>query len=189
MAINSLSTGFRPGVCTSSTRPTAPYEGQQIYETDTDKTLVWNGSAWLYLSTPQTTEIGAWENYTPTMVDVTQGNGTFYARYCRIQKMVTFEMAFTLGSTSAIGFGPIFGLPISARTGNNAAFGFSGQLLDTSAGLRIPLKAWSISTSSFYPVLSNNTTTYGDTYYISSTTPITWATGDVLYMTGTYEAA
>ena len=46
MAINSLSTGFRPGVCTSSTRPTAPYEGQQIYETDTDKTLVWTGSAW-----------------------------------------------------------------------------------------------------------------------------------------------
>jgi hypothetical protein len=46
MAINSLSTGFRPGVCTSSTRPTAPYEGQQIYETDTDKLLVWNGSAW-----------------------------------------------------------------------------------------------------------------------------------------------
>lgn len=47
MAINSLSTGFRPGVCTSSTRPTAPYEGQQIYETDTDKMLVWNGTAWV----------------------------------------------------------------------------------------------------------------------------------------------
>lgn len=47
MAINSLSTGFRPGVCTSSTRPTTPYEGQVIYETDTDKTLVWNGSAWV----------------------------------------------------------------------------------------------------------------------------------------------
>jgi hypothetical protein len=46
MAINSLSTGFRPGVCTSSTRPTAPYEGQQIYETDTDFLYVWNGSAW-----------------------------------------------------------------------------------------------------------------------------------------------
>lgn len=47
MAINSLSTGFRPGVCTSSTRPTAPYEGQQIYETDTDRMYVWNGSAWV----------------------------------------------------------------------------------------------------------------------------------------------
>ena len=36
----------KPGVCTSSTRPATPYEGQMIYETDTDKVLVWNGSAW-----------------------------------------------------------------------------------------------------------------------------------------------
>jgi hypothetical protein len=37
----------KPGVCTSSTRPASPYEGQFIYETDTDKTFVWNGSAWV----------------------------------------------------------------------------------------------------------------------------------------------
>ena len=36
----------KPGVCTSSTRPATPYEGQMIYETDTDKVLVYNGTAW-----------------------------------------------------------------------------------------------------------------------------------------------
>ena len=36
----------KPGVCTSSTRPASPYDGQMIYETDTDKVLVYNGSAW-----------------------------------------------------------------------------------------------------------------------------------------------
>jgi len=41
----------KPGVCTSSTRPASPYEGQVIYETDTDKAQVWNGSAWVLLST------------------------------------------------------------------------------------------------------------------------------------------
>lgn len=46
MAINSLSTGFRPGVCTSSTRPTAPFTGQMIFETDTFVLNFWNGSAW-----------------------------------------------------------------------------------------------------------------------------------------------
>ena len=46
MAINSLSTGFRPGVCTSSTRPTAPYTGQMIFETDTSAILFWNGTSW-----------------------------------------------------------------------------------------------------------------------------------------------
>jgi hypothetical protein len=37
---------IKPGVCTSSTRPTVPYEGQLIYETDTDLVLAYNGSSW-----------------------------------------------------------------------------------------------------------------------------------------------
>jgi len=39
----------QPGVCTSITRPLAPYEGQIIYETDTDNAMVWNGSAWIFI--------------------------------------------------------------------------------------------------------------------------------------------
>ena len=50
MAISNLTTGLRPGVCTSLTRPTAPYEGQVIYETDTDLSYVWGGSAWQQVS-------------------------------------------------------------------------------------------------------------------------------------------
>ena len=37
---------IQPGVCTSSTRPASPFEGQAIYETDTDRVLYWNGSGW-----------------------------------------------------------------------------------------------------------------------------------------------
>jgi hypothetical protein len=50
MAISNNSTGLRTGVCTSATRPTAPYEGQMIYETDTDMVAIWNGTAWRYLA-------------------------------------------------------------------------------------------------------------------------------------------
>jgi hypothetical protein len=52
MAISSaLGTGsLTPGASTSSTRPTAPFEGQMIYETDTDMLAVWNGSSWRYIS-------------------------------------------------------------------------------------------------------------------------------------------
>lgn len=39
---------IQPGVCTSSTRPASPFEGQAIYETDTDRMLVYTGSAWKY---------------------------------------------------------------------------------------------------------------------------------------------
>jgi microcystin-dependent protein len=38
---------LKPGVCTSSTRPTNPFTGQTIYETDTLLAKVWTGSAWV----------------------------------------------------------------------------------------------------------------------------------------------
>lgn len=50
MAISNTSSGFRPGVCTSTTRPEAPFNGQVIYETDTKQTLVWQGTAWVMLT-------------------------------------------------------------------------------------------------------------------------------------------
>lgn len=58
MAISSNATGLRPGVCTSTTRPTTPYTGQIIYETDTGYLRVWDGSAWDYLSQSQNDTVG-----------------------------------------------------------------------------------------------------------------------------------
>ena len=37
---------LKPGVCTSTTRPAAPYVGQTIFETDTKIMKVWLGSYW-----------------------------------------------------------------------------------------------------------------------------------------------
>ena len=39
--------GIRPGVVTSTTRPTAPYNGMLIYETDTKKVYIRDGSNWV----------------------------------------------------------------------------------------------------------------------------------------------
>ena len=51
MAISSNGVaGLKTGVCTSTTRPSGPYEGQMIYETDTDMVAIWNGTAWRYLA-------------------------------------------------------------------------------------------------------------------------------------------
>ena len=73
MAISNNSTGLRPGVCTSTTRPTAPYEGQHIYETDTDFEYVWNGSAWVvnYVSAASPAFTG-----TPTAPTAAAGTNT-----------------------------------------------------------------------------------------------------------------
>lgn len=45
-------------VCTSSTRPASPTEGMHIYETDTDRTLRWDGSAWSGLQSSTVTASG-----------------------------------------------------------------------------------------------------------------------------------
>lgn len=51
-------------VCTSGTRPGSPWQGQQIYETDTRLLRTWDGTAWMIVSL-----IGAWYTYTPTIYD------------------------------------------------------------------------------------------------------------------------
>jgi hypothetical protein len=42
--------GVKPGVCTSTTRPTTPYTGQIIFEVDTGLLRVWDGSVWDYFN-------------------------------------------------------------------------------------------------------------------------------------------
>ena len=97
MAISNNSTGLRPGVCTSTTRPTAPYEGQMIYETDTDKTLFWNGSAWVNVNSVSPAFTG-----TPTAPTATAGTNT--------TQLATTEFANTAGglvyiASSTVGTG------------------------------------------------------------------------------------
>jgi hypothetical protein len=48
----------KPGVCTSSTRPASPFDGQVIYETDTDRAMVYNGTGWVVLSTGRANSTG-----------------------------------------------------------------------------------------------------------------------------------
>ena len=49
--------GIKEGVCTSSTRPANPFEGQLIYETDTNRTLVYDNAAWLVVADNQVLSI------------------------------------------------------------------------------------------------------------------------------------
>jgi hypothetical protein len=39
----------KPGVCTSTTKPASPFDGQVIYMTDVDQTAVWDGTSWVGL--------------------------------------------------------------------------------------------------------------------------------------------
>ena len=72
-------------ICTSSTRPAAPFEGQEIYETDTDLEQRWTGSAWVvsgstgtsFLSASSTTTVSAASTITYTQASITLTPGVW----------------------------------------------------------------------------------------------------------------
>jgi hypothetical protein len=70
MAISNVSSGLRPGVCTSTTRPQAPFEGQMIYETDTDMVALWNGTAWRYIAATTPTNGTVLQVQSTTLTDI-----------------------------------------------------------------------------------------------------------------------
>jgi len=56
-------------------------EGMFCYLDDTNQLMVYSGSAWLFAASPQTTESGAYQTYTPTFNGFTLGNGTITATH------------------------------------------------------------------------------------------------------------
>ena len=110
MPISNLGNGLRTGVCTSTNRPTTPYEGQHIYETDTDIEYVWNGSAWVvnYVSAASPAFTG-----TPTAPTATAGTNT--------TQLATTAFVTTAVSNISVGAVPNFLVYLSG--GNGSAVG------------------------------------------------------------------
>jgi hypothetical protein len=129
---------------------------------------------------------GAWTTYTPVLTGPTLGNGSISARYLKIGKMVTVEVRFALGSTSAIGADNFISLPFNAAQG---------------AGLTIPVTLMDFGTTQFMGIgylqyadtirllITNTTTSYGNAALVTSTVPFTWTTNDYIAFVITYEAA
>ena len=107
MAISNLTQGLRPGICTSTTRPTAPYEGQAIFETDTDRVLYWSGTAWYPAWNTAWGKVGYASNSsmaltTTSDTDLTNLTTTFTAISNRLYKISGFVFQKTTEGTNPI---------------------------------------------------------------------------------------
>lgn len=107
MTISNQASGIRPGVCTSTTRPVTPYEGQMIYETDTDKTRFWNGSIWKEFVQ---TYIGAATQYPTAVVNPFDVGNNWY-RYSDLP-----EVTMETGTSVCVSFQLICAANASAKT-------------------------------------------------------------------------
>jgi hypothetical protein len=94
---------MQPGVCTSSTRPASPYDGQVIYETDTDKIAVYDSSAWVYktgTSAPTAPGLVYITQATPTAVQSISINDCFSATYANYLILANFTAS--VGANGAL---------------------------------------------------------------------------------------
>ena len=123
-----------------------------------------------------------WAAFTPSLGNVTVGNGTSAGRWRLIDsKTLVFRTIFTLGSTSAITGNVSVGLPsgLTAETGTLQR-----------AGCRVYDSSATAAYAGWGTVNSNNVATLivttGGTD-VNATTPVTFATGDTISVWGTLE--
>lgn len=123
----------------------------------------------------------AWTSYTPTLTNITLGNGTVVARYLQIGKTITVSFLFTAGSTTTYGGAFSVSLPVTAQAGN-ASLAVGGCLANP-AGTRFACVAGLASTTTVSFALP------GGGSVGSPSAPGTWGTTSVMGFTITYEAA
>jgi hypothetical protein len=129
---------------------------------------------------------GAWTTWTPTIANLTIGNGVVTARYARIGNTVAFSFKVDFGSTTTVSGSPNFTLPINAAS-TAALF-----LNIVDAGVTNYYGEggiYSFDGSKVYCNAFNSVGTYLTNASWSATVPFTWGTGDYFTISGTYEVA
>jgi hypothetical protein len=132
---------------------------------------------------------GSWGSFVPVRhngvggATLGNGNGTLVGFFKRIGKTISFRILFTFGSTSAIGTSDYaFTLPTSVAEFHQCGAAILG---DASAG-KFFAKVWHGTGGQEIVIVAEN----GDRVSgAGGGSPIPWATGDTIAMSGSYEAA
>lgn len=149
-----------------------PQEGLTVYRKDTKAIERYNGSSWDSFDTQ-------WQSYTPTLTNLTLGNGTSVGKYLRQGKKISVEYVFTLGTTSAVGSNPEITLPFTRASGygtnllqplDGTAFfvdegnaTYNGCVTSSTTQFRVYCIATGFSAGSLSPTSAANPFTFGST--------------------------
>jgi hypothetical protein len=165
MTISATTQGLKPGVCTSTNRPANPFDGMVIYETDTDRAMVYNGTAWVVLSTGRANSLGLDLVKTQTIgsaVSSVTVSDAFSSTYDNYKIMVvagsssaSVDMWMTLGATAT---GYYYGLnynlfnsTASATGASNAAkWAYAGSSTGTSIAINADILSPFLTEQTFF---------------------------------------
>jgi hypothetical protein len=128
---------------------------------------------------------GTWQAYTPTLNQITLGNGTLSARYTQTGKTVSFWIKLTQGSTttwnsSYAGVTLPFASPyqfVANLYSEQSTNGSGVAVIQAGGDQYIYLRVFSTGG------------TYASTTSFSSGVPVTWTTGNYFHLSGTYEVS
>jgi len=135
-----------------------------------------------------------WTTYTPTWNNLTVGNGTLTAVTATDGDLVYCSVRLTFGSTTSItAAAPHFTLPVTAHSSMNGLFFNGGLTLDNGAYNIASFGQIDIATH-FYPLTANtDQSSTGQPFIVTniltSTTPWTWTTNDVISHLFSYRKA
>ena len=144
--------------------------------------------------TPYSTNYGSSFGYytdisnTLTFTDFDKGAGTINAHLTRSGKFVSGFMAITLGTGFTIGTTPSFNLPYPMDDTREAS-GWTGSIFDQSTGDIYIISAYGISQTQ---IGFRATKVKGQTIEIvpiTTTFPLTFASGDIITLNGNYKIA
>ncbi|MFM9596684.1 hypothetical protein ACKI1O_45850 [Streptomyces scabiei] len=142
---------------------------------------------------------GAWTAYTPSWIaeggggsNPTLGNGSLGGRYLKVGRTVDWVMQLTWGSTTTAGAGGgsenwMFGLPAQPATGFTYRIA-SFDAFDNSTSLHYSGRGiYNTASGGLVKTLVSDRADASGIW--DSTLPFTYATGDILYGYGRFEAA
>lgn len=191
--LNTLSTGLSTLTakvdknyfkCTSTTRPASPTSGDQIFETDTLRKLVHDGTGWIILAEP----INVW---TPTITGITIGNGFWnWADYHRSDGYCDFSARLVTGTTTTFTGRLLFTLPINAaRATQTAQFGVG--YYDSGGSWYPGVASLTGSVSNIYLDCQNSAGTYTIVNAVTGVAPFNWSVGSghAIDISGRYRMA
>lgn len=168
---------------TSTTRPTgeALYPGLRIFESDTGRELMHDGTGWVIMSEPA-------QAWTPTTAGLTVTSGTWSAFYHRSDGWCDWEAVFTFGASSAVTADVLLTLPV-ARSSLTPPGSVHVGFYDTAGGQYPGMGGYTAVTTSVWLRAVNTAGTYAVAAALSATVPFTWGTGDILAANGRHRMA
>lgn len=135
-----------------------------------------------------------WTAYTPAWTSSgtapALGNGTITGAYIQTGKRIEFRIVLTMGSTTTFGTGTYdLSLPAFTASAGMGRASVGGTAFDSSATSTYPIVGLILASATTATLRAWPTTAGNALAAITPTVPFTFATSDVITISGTYEAA